>query len=342
MKKILSIAFLLLITSMTANAVELNYKWKANTLYNFNSVVTDNITTSVMGMNVVEKYVTTVDFVLAISSVDASGTASGRLYLINFNVKNAKGLVVATLANVPKDAVRSDITVDKKGNFTFPKKVTLVTTPTSNVLVYAKVDDNSVQLGGEIEGEKVDAYAEFDPKTGKLKAGYTVATMKTTKKVTVKENEESDEIDVFPYDFLSMLVMPEGNVATNDKYKVRSGLYTVDILAKSVANNLATIEQKISTDKNADMFEGSAEGQSQEGSFDMGTFGGTDGMDLTTEDQAAIGMGNAMSPVMDGTMTTNFDYGSGMFINVSGTLNTTIDMMGTKMTVKSVLTMKKK
>lgn len=342
MKKFITATLLLLLTSICSNAAELNYKWKANTLYNFNSVVTDNITTSVMGMNMTEKYITTVDFVLAISSVDANGTASGRLYLINFNVKNTKGLVVASLANIPKDAVRSDITVDKKGNFTFPKKITLVTTPTSNVLVYAKVDNNNVQLGGEIEGEKVDAYAEFDPKTGKLKAGYTVATMKTTKKVTVKENEESDEIDVFPYDFLSMLVMPEGNVSTNDKYKVRSGLYTVDILAKSVANNLATIEQKISTDKNADMFEGSAEGQSQEGSFDMGTFGSTEGMDLTTEDQAAIGMGNAMSPAMDGTMTTNFDYGSGMFLNVSGTLNTTIDMMGTKMTVKSVLTMKKK
>jgi hypothetical protein len=246
------------------------------------------------------------------------------------------------MANIPKDAIRSDITVDKRGNFTFPKKVTLVTTATSNVLVYAKVEGNNIQAGGEIDGEKVDAYAEFDPKTGKLKAGYTVASMKTTKKVTVQENEESDEIDVFPYDFLSMLVMPEGNVATNDKYKVRSGLYTVDILAKSVANNLATIEQKITTDKNADMFEGSAEGQSHEGSFDIGTFGGTDGMELTDEDQAAIGMGNSMSPTMDGTMTTNFDYGTGMFINVTGTLNTTLENMGAKMTVKSVLTMKKK
>ncbi|MFN6015484.1 MAG: hypothetical protein ACK47F_12410 [Flavobacteriales bacterium] len=342
MKKILSITFLLLITTMNYHAAELNYKWKANTIYNFNAVVTDNITTSVMGMNMSEKYLTTVDFVLAISSVDANGTASGRLYLINFNMKNTQGLIIASMANIPKDAIRSDITVDKRGNFTFPKKVTLVTTSTSNVLVYAKVEGNNIQAGGEIDGEKVDAYAEFDPKTGKLKAGYTVASMKTTKKVTVQENEESDEIDVFPYDFLSMLVMPEGNVATNDKYKVRSGLYTVDILAKSVANNLATIEQKITTDKNADMFEGSAEGQSHEGSFDIGTFGGTDGMELTDEDQAAIGMGNSMSPTMDGTMTTNFDYGTGMFINVTGTLNTTLENMGAKMTVKSVLTMKKK
>jgi hypothetical protein len=74
----------------------------------------------------------------------------------------------------------------------------------------------------------------------------------------------------------------------------------------------------------------------------MGTFGGTEGMELTEEDQAAIGMGNAMSPDMNGTMTTNFDYTNGMFISVNGTLNTTIDMMGMKMTVNSVLVMKKK
>jgi hypothetical protein len=161
--------------------------------------------------------------------------------------------------------------------------------------------------------------------------------LKTPKKVTVTENEESNELDVFPYDFLTMLVMPEGKVATNDKYQVRAGLYTVDILAKSVLNGKATIDQTISTNKSADMFEGSANGQSEEGSFDMGTFGGTEGMELTEEDQAAIGMGNAMSPDMNGTMTTNFDYTNGMFISVNGTLNTTIDM-----TVNSVLVMKKK
>jgi len=49
-----------------------------------------------------------------------------------------------------------------------------------------------------------------------------------------------------------------------------------------------------------------------------------------------------MSPDMDGTLTTTFDYTNGMFVGVSGTINTNIDMMGMKMTVKSVLTMKKK
>jgi hypothetical protein len=331
-----------LVILSTSFATELNYKWKANSFYAFNSVVTDNITTSVMGMNVSEKYTTTVDFVLFIQSVDANGLATGRLYLTNFSVKDSKGLAVASLVNVPKDAVKSDITVDKKGNFTFAKKVTLVTTPTSNVLVYANATENSASAGIQTEGEKVDAYAEFDPKTGKLKTGYTVQTLKTTKKVTVKENEQSDELDVFPYDFLQMLVMPEGEIAANNHYNAKAGMYTVDVLVKSMTNGIATIGETISTDKSADMFEGGASGETEEGSFNMGTFGGTSQMDLTTEDQEAIGMSKSMSPDMDGVLTTTFDYTNGMFVGVSGTINTNIDMMGMKMTVKSVLTMKKK
>ena len=331
-----------MILTSTSFATELNYKWKANSFYAFNSIVTDNITTSGMGMNISEKYTTTVDFVLFIQSVDANGLATGRMYLTNFSVKDSKGLAVASLVNIPKDAVKSDIIVDKKGNFTFAKKVTLVTTPTSNVLVYANASENSASAGIQTEGEKVDAYAEFDPKTGKLKAGYTVQTIKTTKKVTVNENEQSDELDVFPYDFLQMLVMPDGEVATNNHYNAKAGMYTVDLMVKSMTNGIATIGETISTDKSADMFEGSASGETEEGSFNTGTFGGTSQMDLTTEDQEAIGMSKSMSPDMDGVLTTAFDYTNGMFVGVSGTINTNIDMMGMKMTVKSVLTMKKK
>ena len=74
----------------------------------------------------------------------------------------------------------------------------------------------------------------------------------------------------------------------------------------------------------------------------MGSFGGTDGMELDAEDQAALGMAKGMAPEMNGTITANFDYTNGMFVGIGGTLNTTIDMMGMKMTVKSVLEMKKK
>jgi hypothetical protein len=49
-----------------------------------------------------------------------------------------------------------------------------------------------------------------------------------------------------------------------------------------------------------------------------------------------------MAPEMNGTITSNFDYVNGMFVSIGGTLTTVVDMMGMKMTVKSVLEMKKK
>ena len=133
--------------SAASFAVELNYKWKANTSYRFTAVEKDDITMSAMGMNTVEKFTTTIEFVVFIQSVDSAGLAKGRLYLTNYSVKDSRGVALATLAALPKDAVQSEITVDKKGNFTFDKKVTLVTTATGNFLVYAKADENRLLPG---------------------------------------------------------------------------------------------------------------------------------------------------------------------------------------------------
>jgi hypothetical protein len=335
---------LLLITflSTATFAVELNYKWKANTSYRFTAVEKDDISMSAMGMNTVEKFTTTVEFVVFIQRVDSSGLAKGYLYLTNYSVKDSKGIALATLAALPKDAVQSAITVDKKGHFTFDKKVTLVTTATGNFLVYAKAEENSASAGFDNGSEKVDVYAEFDPKTGKLKAGYSVKTMNKTKPVTITENENSDKLEVFPYDFLELMIMPDGNVNQGDHYDVKAGVYNCAIDATSIVNGVATLTEKISTDKSQDPFSGAANGQSQEGSFSMEEFGGTEGMDLNAEDQEAVDMTTAMSPDMSGTITAVFDVTNGMFTGVKGNLTTIIDMMGMKMTVKSVLEMKKK
>jgi hypothetical protein len=331
-------------TLFQVSATELNYKWKANTAYNFNASVVDNISTSAMGMNINEKYTTTIDFTLFIQSVQPDGTATGRMYLTNFNVKNSAGVSVASMLNLPKDAVKSEFQVDQKGNFTFLKKVYLVTTPTSNVMVYANASENGANAGMQVGEEKVDAYAEFDPKTGKLKAGYTVTTIKTPKKVTVKENEESDEIDLFPYDFLSCMAVPEGDLNMNDRFEVKAGMYKVDGTVKSAISPLMMIEENISTDKNADMFQGAANGQSGDGTqqFNMEGFGSESQMDLTEEDKEAMAITKAASPNMDGKLTASFDFVNGMFSSIKGNINTAIDMMGVTTKVNSVIEMKRK
>lgn len=344
MKKILQSLLFVQLSIFCLSATELNYNWKVGASYAFNAAVVDNITTSAMGMNIQEKFTTTTDFVLLISAVNPQGTATGTLYLTNFKVVDSKGKMLANIMNVAKNCIKSDVTVDKKGKFTFLKRVYLMTTATGNALVYGNATQNNVQAGAQVGNTKVDVYAEFDPKTGALKSGYTVQTIKTTKKVDVKVTEETDEIDVFPYDFLEFLAVPEGEVAAGDKVKANAGMYQIDILVKSMAAGIASIDNTISTDKNKDMFGGGAEGQTSEGNFNMG-MGGLESMEdveLTTEDQMALGSAKAMSPQISGKITTNFDYANGMFQQVKGNLNTVIDMMGMKMTVNSVLEMKKK
>ena len=336
-------AFLLLtlINGYFFHAAELNYTWKANTSYQFSAIQRDEITTSMMGMNMTDKFNTVVDFVLFVNSVDATGTASGRLFLVNYSVKNASGVALATLNTLPKDAVQSEVKVDKKGHFTFLKKVTMITTPTGNYLVYTKADDNSIMASASSGSTQMDVYAEFDPKTGALKSSYTKAGMTKTQSKIVPITEESDEINVFPYDYLDLLVVPDDTVNQGESYKVKAGFYTVDAKVKSIAAGLATIDQVIATDKTQDQFSGAADVETTEGSMQIEEFGGMEGMELEPEDEAALGMTKAMSPEMNGTIQLTFDTLKGMFSNVKGNLTTIIDVMGMKMQIKSQLELKK-
>jgi hypothetical protein len=45
---------------------------------------------------------------------------------------------------------------------------------------------------------------------------------------------------------------------------------------------------------------------------------------------------------MDGKLINSFDFVSGMFSNIKGNINTSVDMMGVTMKVNSVIDMKRK
>jgi hypothetical protein len=345
-------------SSNSGNRSELAYNWVQGSAHQFSAVVLDNINTSMMGMNIQEQIKTTTDFVLLINNVAANGYASGTLYLTNFKITDSKNNVLASINDIPKSAIKSEVTVDRKGVFTFNKKVYLITTETGNVLAYGSATDNSVSVGGQAGNMKVDAYAEFNPKTGALKTGYSVKEIKTTKKVDVKMNEETQMVDVFPYDFLELLALPDGSVAEGDKLSVKAGMYTMNVAVNSIQNGIVQLNTTMSTDKSADMFSGGAKGNAGGSTIDTefdgkGNIKGMEGfegmedmegmmdMDLTNEDKSAIEMSKSMSPDMTCNINSNFNIGTGMFQNVSGTVNTTMNAMGMKMTIQSVLEMRR-
>lgn len=344
-------------TSSNASSSELYYRWTVGSSYHFSATVVDNITTAVMGMNMKETIKTATDFVLYIDQVASNGYAMGTLYLVNFQVTDSRNQVLASLKDIPSSAIKSQVTVDRKGKFTFPKKVFLITTEKGNVLAYGNASENLVQTGAQAGNIQVDAYAEFDPKTGALKTGYTVKEIKNTRKVAVQTNEETQMVDIFPYDFLEMLVVPDGAVQSGDQMEVKAGMYSSIIRVETMENGLAKLNTQLKTDKSADMFGGGAKGNvggadvemqmdsqgnmqglNMEGMQDMMNMGG---MEMSQEDKQVMDMTKAMSPTMSGNIDYFFNYEKGMFDQVFGTINTAYDAMGMKISVQSVLNMKK-
>lgn len=81
-------AIVLLLTGFVfAQPTALMYAWKANTNYTFSCTQHDKVQTQALGMQIDEAFTTRTDFVLAIQSVDPSGLAKGKMYLINYLVK---------------------------------------------------------------------------------------------------------------------------------------------------------------------------------------------------------------------------------------------------------------
>ncbi|GAB5418407.1 MAG: hypothetical protein Crog4KO_14890 [Crocinitomicaceae bacterium] len=377
MKTHLLIAFFAF-TSFLTQAAELNYQWSSGAYYHFSAVVNDDVNTSAFGMTMSDQFTTSTDFVLQIDAVDPQGTATGKLYLVHFEVKDKTGKILASMKDIPKEAIRNDVTVDSKGIFTFPKKVYMILGSNSNVLAYGNVDENSASAGVQAGNMKVDAYAEFDPKTGKLKTGYSVQNIKNTTEVEVTVTEETQILDVIPYSFLELLALPEGDVQLNDEVKAQIGMYNVLVKAITMQDDIASLQHTISTNKNQDMFDANAQGTRGDGTqmFDMGMdtemevddsddWDDTDfddmdmdmddemdmGMDLndmqmtttvpvTSQDQAAMDMSKGMAPDMSGDIVSNFNYAEGMFENVNGTITTKINVAGMNVEVVSKLEMR--
>ena len=321
------------------NSANLAYRWAAGKSYRFQCTQTDDVSTSMMGMNFSDRFTTRSAFDIFVTNVSANGDANGYLYLIDYNVSDSRGTVLATLKDLPANAVRSDFKVDTKGNFSFPHKISLVTTATSNVLVYTN-EDNNIQMAAEATDMKFDVYAEFDPKTGNLKSGYSFREGQALRQATVKIDENTDVVDVLPYDYLDLLALPDGAVTQGDKIKINAGIYQIDVLAKSIGNGMAQMNYKMSSDKSKSLIDSKTEVKTQDTNMlmDMSV---EKMMDIDREDKQAMDISKAMMPNLDCDFDSFFNYNEGMFSNVKGIMTTTINAMGMKMQVKSNLEMKK-
>jgi hypothetical protein len=320
----------------------LSYKWKANSVYKFKSTQTDNIKmggSGFMGMAAMAgdmKFTTESAFNLKINQVLPNGSARGSFLLTSFKVSDNQGNILANLSGLPSGSVKADFLVDKKGNFTFVKLPVLLRREGASMLVSTSLKNGQISATSEFEGEKVSLFAEFNPKTGALKGGYSVQTISKPKPKQVTVKEEDEILDIIPTDFLDLLEIPSGPISAGQTFKTK--MYGTEIIEKvvSFSNNIARINFDVKSGIDSKKFENDAKKMAGEEDGDemesgMGDIGmpGFGGESETPQ----------IAQEMTGNFTLDFDNGIGMIKSLAGTINTKSNMMGMEVEQKSNLKM---
>ena len=323
-QKLFLILAAFVLASFTSEAqVSLKYKWESGTTYRFKANQKDDITMSAMGMNMNDIFNTETVFSLKVSNVLANGKAEGILFIESFKVTNKSGATVASLKDIPNEALKSIVEVDTKGKFTFKKIVYLIVEDGRNMLVSAeaKAGQNSASGSAQVGDQKLSVHAEFDPKSGTIKAGYSMETVKKPALKTVKVKKDAQKIDVLPLAFLDMLVLPEETITPGSSFQVKMMEYVFTTKAREITNDIASLDLNIKTDRS----QGSSTDQMDNMMGDMGStdMGGGMSMDMG---------GGAPKTDINGDIFYKFDINKGIFNNLSGTITNKVKGMGLNMT----------
>jgi hypothetical protein len=347
----------LLALSASAGAAELAYRWKKGATYRFQVDSQDTLAMTGMGVDVNARFATRSVFALAIERVRPDGSAEASLNIESFEVRDPEGRTLSALSGLPKGALKNPVDIDTKGRFRF-KEVVYLLVPESggSILVSGKAGATGVSATGQAGDEQVTVFAEFDPKTGKLRGGATVKTVGKKKDKKVKVRQDARKVDLVPRQFLEMLRLPDGDIQAGQSA-------SVDLAGTQVSTEVVELTDKTARLKYTVRTEASA-GDASSGMPGMPNgmpgmpampsvpgMGGVPGMDgdeggdeAGGEDQAAAAMpGGAMPSLsVSGEFTLDIDVAQGMMSAISGTLKTRAGMGGmASMDAASTIDMKR-
>ncbi len=332
----------------SASGVELRYRWKKGATYRFQVVSNDSFSLSGMGVGMSGKFKTDSVFSLAIDRVLPDGSAEATLNIESFDLRDQSGRKLSGLKGLPPRALKNPVKIDEKGNFTFQEIVYLIVEESgASSLVSGRVSPTGVSATGQAGDEQVSCYAEFDPRTGALKAGYSVKTVgkKKQKKIAVKQNAQ--KVDLVPRQFLELLRLPEGDLSAGQAFDTTLASYKISTEVEEITDKEARLKVSVSTS-----VAGSGQGGGAPGAGAMpGMPGGMPGMPKVPGMPAMPSMGDegdeggaedddgAASPALpagaampslsiDGTFRLTFDLTENMFSRLEGTLKTKAGMGG--------------
>lgn len=314
--------------AVPAQAAPLRYTWKKGASYRFKVVSTQDINMAAMGLNMKAQYRTDSVFALHIDRVDGNGLASGVLAVERFTVTSSDGRTLADISALPKRALTNLVDIAPDGQFTFKELVYLLV-PQSGATVLARgsVGPDGVNAAGSVNdgNTQVTVFAEFDPKTGRIAAGYNVKKLKPkTKKMA--HLQAASRVDVVPFQLLSLLRLPPGDVVVGTTATVKAAGYQIDLKALSSDAKRVQLETTILTPGGPGT---SATIKSPQGGADvqmpnMGMGMGMDmGMPTGTGVPGTGGPTGQASQMMklDGRFVMDFNRARGRLQGITGTLN---------------------
>jgi hypothetical protein len=275
-------------------------------------------------------------FALKVKRVRSNGTAEGVLTIRSFKVIDGKGRVMAGLKGLPPGALKNSVDIDAKGRFKFKEVIYLLVDQKNQttLLVSGRAGPNGASASAESDGQRLSVYAEFDPKTGRLRGGATIEKVAKAKpkKKKVAVRKDAKKIEILPVKFLQMLQLPEGPVRPGASVEARIANYTTRITVDDITNGIATIRTDISTAGDKPAPESGASVKSNEGGMGMGMamgmgmpgMGGPPG----GAPSGGAGMGGMPMMKMNGTIKMGFNVDRGQFGSIDGDMSVSTSMGG--------------
>jgi hypothetical protein len=318
----------------------LNYRWEKGKIYTFAVESNDKITIESTGpISHKQEIDTTTRTQFSIKIIEAyrDGSADAILFIDKFNVTGssmfANNVTFATIDDLPKESLKSKISIDKKGKFRFYEMFYLLYGERNTILVSIDLGEKRASATVSDQNTKVEVYAEFDRESGEVKAGYSVENLEETKK-TKTLRESYNQINIIPVSFLEMLELPEGSFSEGDRITSKISNYEITLDVMSIKKGIATIKNIVKTLESDgsgmdDMGDVSVDVDSEDDendfSFDFDSDFNNDFDEDFDEDMEAN-----MNPTdmlkMNGDFTYKFDMNKGMLKSIEGTMKTSSEM----------------
>lgn len=354
-----------LLGAPSADAAELRYAFKKGKTYTFDATSDDTISLDAMGIKQDTRFVTDTSFAIRVRKVSRDGTAQADIVVTRFSVKDDKGRKLASLKDLPKNALSNRVEIDAKGHFVFKQLVYLILDDKHGYfLVSLDAEDRYGASATTSDGkQQLNVYARFDPKTGRVSAGYGDKTLRKPRRVSAQVEADAPKLDILPTQFLELLALPDGDLKQGQRVELVTGPSKVTLevkkLTKKTAELTSTMRSDIDTEEPTKT-DTSVKAKGPGGKAEMklpgigampgmpAGMGALPGMPGAGAPQAgapgaqpapADAGAPAMKMTIDGAFDSTFSLQRGMLEKLGGTLKTATSHAGLKMGTTSKLKM---